>query len=330
MERFRDGFIGKKVTITGGIGFIGSNLARSLLELGAKITLIDSKMPNTGGNLYNIKGIEKDVQVKMVDVRDLASHLNLISNQDFLFNLAGLTSHLDSMTDPILDLQVNAEAQLSILEACKKCNPGIRIIFSSTRQIYGRPSYLPVDEKHPLNPVDVNGINKLAGEHYYLLYNQVYDLKTSVLRLTNTYGPRMRICDARQTFIGIWIRSLIERRDFEVWEGHQLRDFTYIDDCISAFLLCAMEEKAIGQIYNIGGESIYSLTAVAQLLLEVNGRGKFQTRPFPAERKRIDIGDYVSDWKLIHAALGWKPKVNLRDGLGRTLDYYKENFSHYV
>ncbi|KAA3655888.1 MAG: NAD-dependent epimerase/dehydratase family protein, partial [Chloroflexi bacterium] len=221
---------GKKILITGGLGFIGSNLARRLVKMGADVTLVDSLIPEYGGNLYNIADIKNDVEVNISDVRDTHSMRYLVQKKDYLFNLAGQTSHMDSMHDPFTDLDINCRAQLSILETCRKYNPEINIVFASTRQIYGKPDYLPVDETHLLRPVDVNGINKMAGEWYHILYNNVYGLRACALRLTNTYGPRMRIKDARQTFLGVWIRYLIEGKPFEVWGGEQLRDFTFVED----------------------------------------------------------------------------------------------------
>ncbi|MCW5550088.1 MAG: NAD-dependent epimerase/dehydratase family protein [Opitutaceae bacterium] len=232
--------------ITGGLGFIGSNLARRLVALGARVTILDSLIPEYGGNRRNLAGIEGKVAVHLSDVRDRHSLPAFVRGQDFLFNLAGQTSHMDSMTDPETDLEINCRAQLSILETCRRHNPGIRVVFASTRQIYGRPDYLPVDEKHPLRPVDVNGINKLAGEEYHLLYSEVHGIRSTVLRLTNTIGPRMRIKDARQTFVGVWVRRILEERPFEVWGGAQLRDFTYVDDAVEALLLAATRPEAEG------------------------------------------------------------------------------------
>jgi UDP-glucose 4-epimerase len=318
-----------KVLITGGLGFIGSNLARRLVGLGAAVTLVDSLVPEYGGNRFNIDGLENRVRVNISDVRDPYSLRTHLAGQDFLFNLAGQTSHLDSMEDPFTDLEINCRAQLSILETCRQFNKTVRIVFASTRQIYGRPERLPVDERHPLRPVDVNGINKLAGEFYHRLYHDVYELPACVLRLTNTYGPRMRIKDARQTFVGVWIRLLLEGKPFEVWGGRQLRDFTYVDDCVEALLLAAVRPEAAGQVFNLGGGEVTSLVELAQLLVELNGVGRFEQREFPAERKRIDIGDYYADDALIRKTLGWRPAISLREGFKRTLDFFRTNRDHY-
>ena len=323
-------FRNARVLITGGAGFIGSNLAIRLHTLGARVLLVDSLVPDYGGNLFNIKGIIDHVRLNISDVRDEHSMKYLVRNQDYLFNLAGQTSHLDSMQDPFTDLEINCRAQLSILEVCRKHNPGIKVVFASTRQIYGKPEYLPVDEKHLLRPVDVNGINKMAGEWYHILYNNVYGIRTCSLRLTNTYGPRMRVKDARQTFLGIWIRLLLEGKRFEVWEGDQLRDFTYVDDAVDALLLAAVREEADGQIFNLGGEASVSLKDLAALLIEVNGEGAFHPRSFPAERKRIDIGDYYADWGKIRSVLGWEPRITIREGIARTLEYYRAHMNEYV
>jgi UDP-glucose 4-epimerase len=322
-------FSGAKVLITGGLGFIGSNLARRLVDLGAAVTLVDSLVPEYGGNRFNIDGLEDRVRVNISDVRDPYSLRTHLAGQDFLFNLAGQTSHLDSMEDPFTDLEINCRAQLSILETCRQFNPTARIVFASTRQIYGRPERLPVNERHPLRPVDVNGINKLAGEFYHRLYHDVYELPACVLRLTNTYGPRMRIKDARQTFVGVWIRLLLEGKPFEVWGGQQLRDFTYVDDCVEALLLAAVRPEAAGQVFNLGGGEVTSLVDLAQLLVELNGVGHFEQREFPADRKRIDIGDYYADDALIRKTLGWRPNVSLREGLKRTLDFFHTHLDHY-
>jgi UDP-glucose 4-epimerase len=233
------------------------------------------------------------------------------------------------MENPDTDLAINCGAQLSILESCRRHNPGVKLVFASTRQIYGRPRYLPVDEKHPLDPVDVNGIHKLAAEFYHTLYNNVYGLRSCVLRLTNTIGPGMRIRDARQTFVGVWLRQILENIPIEVWGGQQLRDFTFVEDCVEAMLIAALDERANGQVFNLGGDRIISLRDLAAMIVELNGAGEFAVREFPENRKRIDIGDYYSDFALIRDSLGWQPRTPLRDGLERTLAFYRENIHHY-
>lgn len=323
-------FAAKKILITGGMGFIGSNLARRLVEIGANVTLVDSLIPEYGGNLFNIAGIEDRVRGNISDVRDAHSMRYLVQGQDFLFNLAGQTSHMDSMQNPFTDLEINCQAQLSILEACRQHNPNIKIVFASTRQIYGKPYYLPVDEKHLLRPTDVNGINKMAGEWYHILYNNVHGIRACALRLTNTYGPRMRVKDARQTFLGIWVKLLVENKPFEVWGGEQLRDFTYVDDVVEALLLAATKEEANGQIYNLGGCEVITLRELAELLVKANGNGVFQVREFPDDRKRIDIGDYYADDSRIRSELGWAPQVNLEDGVTSSLDYYRCHLENYL
>ena len=323
-------FRGSRVIITGGLGFIGSNLARKLIDLGADVLLVDSLIPEYGGNLFNIADIRDRVQVNISDVRDEHSMRYLIQGIDYLFNLAGQTSHLDSMQDPDVDLEINCRSQLSILETCRKYNPKVKIVFASTRQIYGKPNYLPVDEKHILRPVDVNGINKMAGEWYHILYNNVHGIRACALRLTNTIGPRMRVKDARQTFVGIWLCRVVQGQPIDVWDGHQLRDFTYVDDAVNAFLLAALSDGANGQIFNLGGDQVISLKDLAALLVEVNGGGDYVIRSFPTDRKRIDIGDFYADYTLIRSVLDWQPKVSLREGLARSLAYYREHLDRYL
>ena len=326
-----DLFGDKRILITGGLGFIGSNLARWLVECGAKVTLVDSLIPEYGGSLFNIDGLEDRVRVNIADVRDRHSMAYLVQGQDYLFNLAGQTSHMDSMEDPYTDLEINCLAQLSILEACRKHNPAIKVVFASTRQMYGKPDYLPVNENHLLRPVDVNGINKMAGEWYHILYNHVYGIRATALRLTNTYGPRMRIKDARQTFLGVWIRLIAQGQHFEVWEGQQLRDFTFVDDAVDALILAAASEQANGRVFNLGGERAITLKELADLLVEVNGgEGRYEVRSFPTNRKRIDIGDYYADFTSISETLGWQPRVHLREGLALTLKFFRQELQNYL
>ena len=321
---------GKKVLITGGLGFIGSNLANVLVKNGAHVTVVDSLIPVYGGNPFNILNIKDKIHVNICDVRDPFAMKYLLKDQDYLFNLAGQTSHIDSMHNPQVDLDINASAQLSILEACREVNPKIKIVFASTRQLYGKPDYLPVDEQHPTRPVDVNGINKLAGEWYHLLYNNVYGIRACALRLTNTYGPRMRVKDARQTFLGIWVKSLLEGKVIKVFgDGEQLRDFNYVDDCVEALLMAGASEETNGKVYNLGSSEVVSLKRLAEMMVGLRYGGEFELVPFPPERKAIDIGDYYSDFSFIKKDLGWEPKVGLEAGLRSTLNFYSEHFSHY-
>ena len=325
------GISNKKILITGGLGFIGSNLARRLVEHGNTITVVDSLIPEYGGNLRNIYDIQDKITVSLSDVRDVAAINNLIKGHDYLFNLAGQTSHLDSMLDPITDLDINAKAQLSILEACRKNNPDIRIVFASTRQIYGKPKYLPVDEKHPRHPVDVNGINKIAGEQYHILYQEVNGIASSVLRLTNTYGPRMRIKDARQTFLGIWIRNLLEGKTIQVFgDGKQRRDYNYIEDVLDALLITATKEEAVGKVYNLGAPNPLSLEDTAKIMcLEIEG-SDYQMIAFPEDRKVIDVGDFICDYSAFCNQFGWEPKVNFEEGIQRSINYFKKEIKHYI
>jgi dTDP-glucose 4,6-dehydratase/UDP-glucose 4-epimerase len=323
-------FSGAAALVTGGLGFIGSNLARRLVGAGARVTLVDSLIPEYGGNLFNIHDLRDRVTVSITDVRDPHAMTHLIKGQDYLFNLAGQTSHLDSMTDPKTDLEINSAAQLSILEACRRHNPGVKLVFASTRQLYGKPQYLPVDEKHPMRPVDVNGINKLAGEQYHLLYNDVYGIRACALRLTNTYGPGMRVKDARQTFLGIWVRNAIQGKPILVYgDGSQLRDFNYVDDAVDALIAAAGDPRSEREVFNLGSEEVIGLKALAEKLVAAHGSGGFEIVPFPPERKAIDIGDYYSDFSKIRSRLGWSPRVGLDEGLARTLRYYREHGAQY-
>ena len=325
-----DSLRGRNVLITGGLGFLGSTLAHELVSAGSNVVLVDSLVPEYGGNRENVAGIADRLTINISDVRDEHSLRELVRGQDILFNLAGQTSHLDSMTDPYTDLEINCRAQLSILEACRHENPEVRIVFASTRQIYGRPQELPVRESHPVAPVDVNGIHKTAGEWYHLLYGEVYGLHVAVLRMTNTYGPRMRVKDARQTFLGYWLRLAVEGRPIQVFgDGAQKRDFNYADDAARAFLLAALRDEARGRVYNLGSDEVVDLRELGELLVELNGGGEVELVPFPPDRKAIDIGDFYADFSRIRTELGWEPLVPLRAGLERALDYYRAHGEAY-
>jgi UDP-glucose 4-epimerase len=320
---------GKKVLITGGLGFIGSNLARRLVKLQADVLLVDSLIPGYGGNRRNIAGIEEAVRVNIADVRTQPTMNFLVQGQDYIFNLAGQVSHLDSMIDPFTDLEINCRSQLSILEACRHNNPAVKIIFAGTRQQYGKPDYLPLDEKHLMHPTDVNGINKMAGEWYHILYNNVYGIRASSLRLTNTYGPRQYVKDARMGFIGLFIRKAVCGEEILIYgDGSQVRDFNYVDDVVDAFLLVGAREEANGEVFNLGGEPV-SHIELTKTLIDVAGGGSYTLVPWPPDRKIIDIGSVYSSYGKLNKALGWQPKVGLRDGLQRTVDYYRKEGRFY-
>jgi UDP-glucose 4-epimerase len=324
-------FADAPVLVTGGLGFIGSTLARHLVALGARVTLVDAMLPGAGGNLFNVEGIRDRVQINISDVRDPVSFRYLVQGQRYLFNLAGQVSHIDSMRDPFTDLEINARAQLAMMEACRHHNPAIRLVHTATRQQYGRPAYLPVDERHVQDPVDVNGINSIAGEAYHILYHRVYGIRTTSLRLTNTYGPRMLIRHNRQTAIGWLIRLAVEGRPIDLFgDGAQRRDFNYVDDVVEAILLAATSPAAEGQVYNLGGDPV-SLREAVEILVDVSGSpGGYRLVPFPPERKAIDIGDVYTDYARITAALGWRPTTPLREGLARTVAFYREHWDHYA
>lgn len=332
---YKGKFRGKKILITGGLGFIGSNLAIRLVDLGADVLLVDSLIPDYGGNLFNIEPIKDKVQVNIADVRDVNGMNYLVRGHDYLFNLAGQVSHIDSMHDPYTDLEINCRAQLSILEACRYNNPGIKIVYASTRQVYGAPEYLPVDEKHLLRPTDVNGINKMAGEWYHILYNNVYGVRAVSLRLTNTYGPRLLMKHSRQGFIAWFIRQAIDNEEIQIYgDGRQVRDLNYIDDVIEAMLLAAVYDGANGRIFNLGNTPPVSLLEFVRALFEVCqesgvGKGGCRLVPFPPDKKRIDIGDYYADYSKIQKTLGWRPTVLLKEGLKHTVAYYMEYRDYY-
>jgi len=327
---YRANFRGKRCMVTGGLGFIGSNLAHRLVELGAEVLLVDSMIPGCGGNMFNIAGIEDRVTVNISDVRDQQSMEYLVQGQDYIFNLAGQVAHLASMKDPFMDLEINCRAQLSLLEACRKYNPRVKIVYTSTRQIYGRPDYLPVDEKHLLRPTDINGVNKMAGEWYHILYNNVYGIRACALRLTNTYGPRLAIkLGGIQGFIGLFIRQAIDGETLQVWGGDQLRDLTYVDDVVEACLMAAASDASNGQVFNLGGPRPISLRELAELIVEIAGSGSVEVRPFPEERKAIDVGSIYLDYSKIKRALGWEPKTSLEEGLARTIAFFRAHREHY-
>jgi nucleoside-diphosphate-sugar epimerase len=322
---------GRLVLITGGMGFIGSHVAEALVELGARVTVVDSLIPAYGGNPFNIASFRDRLDVSITDIRDRHGMAYLVKDQEVVFNLAGQVSHIDSMNDPEPDLEINCKAQLGLMEALRYTNHEARVVFASTRQVYGRPQYLPVDERHPVNPTDVNGINKHAGEQYHLLYASVYGLPTVVLRLTNTYGPRQLMHHGRQGFIPVFIRQAMEGETITLFGGgSQRRDANFVTDVVDAFLLAGLNAPEIsGRVFNLGGKPSFSLLEFAQLLVSIVGKGAVEPADWPPEKAKIDIGDFEGDFSRITAELGWKPQVGLAEGIERTVDFLRRDGEHY-
>jgi UDP-glucose 4-epimerase len=321
----------RPVMITGGLGFIGSNLAHRLADLGADVLLVDSLIPDYGGNLYNIEDIKDRVRVNIADVRQQSTMNYLVRHVDVIFNLAGQVSHIDSMRDPYTDLEINCRSQLSLLEACRRNNPKAKVVFAGTRQVYGKPDSLPVTEQHLVRPTDVNGINKAAGEYYHLVYNNVFGVRACSLRLTNVYGPRQLVKHNRQGFIGWFIRLVVEDREIEIYgDGSQLRDFVFVDDAAEAFLEAGASDGCNGGVFNVGGLEPISHRDLVHLLIEVAGTGRVRYVDWPAEMKAIDIGSFYADSSRFTAATGWRPRLGLREGLGRTVAFYREHLAKYL
>ena len=330
-DAYRDWYRGRRVMITGGLGFIGSNIARALVDLDADVLLVDSLIPDYGGNLHNIEGIESRLRVNVADVRQQTTMNYLVRDREVIFNLAGQVSHIDSMRDPETDLEINCRAQLTILEACRRHNAGTKVVFAGTRQVYGKPDRLPVDEGHLVRPTDVNGINKAAGEHYHLVYNNVFGVRACSLRLTNVYGPRQLIRHDRQGFIGWFIRLAVEGREIQIFgDGSQLRDFVYVDDVVDAFLRAGGTDAVNGNVFNVGGVEPISHRDLVEMLIHAAGRGTVRYVEWPPEKKAIDIGSFYSNSEKFQRTVGWQPRVGLEEGLRRTVDFYRENLPRYV
>jgi UDP-glucose 4-epimerase len=317
--------------VTGGMGFIGSNLARELVGLGARVLVIDSMIPDYGGNAFNLSGLEDQLRINIADVRQRSTMNHLVREVEVIFNLAGQVSHIDSMQDPDTDLDINCRAQLSLLEACRNHNPAIKVVFAGTRQIYGKPDSLPVNENHLVRPTDVNGINKAAGENYHIVYNNVFGVRACSLRLTNVYGPRQLLKHSRQGFIGWFIRLAIEDREIQIYgDGSQLRDFVFVDDATDAFLRAGASDACNGQVFNVGGHEPTSHKDLVELLIATAGAGRYRMVEWPPDKKAIDIGDFYADSSRLTATVGWRSTTSLAQGLARTLAFYRDHLEHYV
>jgi UDP-glucose 4-epimerase len=320
---------GRRVVVTGGLGLIGSRLARAAAAAGASVVVVDALVPEHGGHRRNLDALP-NVDVVELDLVEVGALRPLLDGAEIVFNLAGQRSHTDSMREPLTDLHHNGRAQLALLEACRAAAPAAHVLFASTRQVYGRVSRIPADESERLEPRDINGIHKTAAEHYHSLYHALHGLPTTILRLTNTYGPGMRIRDARQGFLGAWVRAVLRGEEFEVWGGSQLRDFNYVDDVVDAFLRAATGAGTVGRTFNLGGGAPLSLEEVARVLVEVAGSGSYRVVPLPPAAAAIDIGDYAGDYSAFNAATGWEPRVGLRDGLERTLAFFRDRADAYL
>src|ERR1700722_62458 len=319
---------GERVLVTGGAGFLGSNLALALAARGARVIALDGFLFGGGANPKNLEGSAVELvrgDIREIDLRPLCEGAAVI------FNLAAQTSHMGGQSDPLADIAVNAVAQVRLVQAAREAAPDAVVVHASTRQFYGRVQKLPVDESQSVAPPDANGVSKFAGEQYWMLEHRVRGRPVVSLRLTNCYGPRLRIRDARQTFLGIWIRCVLEHRPFEVWGGEQLRDLTYVDDMTEAFLAAAEQSACYGRIFNIGGSPPASLQELADIVVRLSGgSGQYITREFPADRARIDIGSYHADDSAFRAASGWAPAISLEEGIGRTLDWYRTRLADYL
>jgi UDP-glucose 4-epimerase len=330
-DSYREFYRRLPVMITGGLGFIGSNLARRLVELDADVLLVDSLIPDYGGNLFNVNDIRERVRINVADVRQQSTMNHLVRDREVIFNLAGQVSHIDSMRDPFTDLDINCRSQLTLLEACRRNNPAAKVVFAGTRQVYGKPDYLPVDERHLVRPTDVNGINKVAGEYYHLVYNNVFGVRACSLRLTNVYGPRQLIKHNRQGFIGWFIRLAVQNEEIQIFgDGSQVRDFVFVDDAADAFLRAGATEACNGEALNVGGDEPISHRELVALLIDVAGSGRMRFVGWPPDKKRIDIGSFYTDSRTFRGLTGWKTLVTLREGLRQTVDFYRAHLDRYL
>jgi UDP-glucose 4-epimerase len=328
---YREFYRGRRVMITGGLGFIGSNLARQLVDLGADVLVVDSLIPDYGGNLFNIDGIEHRLRVNVADIRQASTMNYLVRDREVIFNLAGQVSHIDSIRDPYADLEINCRSQLTILEACRYNSPRTKVVYAGTRQVYGRPDSLPVSETHLVRPTDVNGINKAAGEYYHLVYNNVFGVRACSLRLTNVYGPRQLIRHNRQGFIGWFIRLAIEGGTIQIYgDGSQRRDFVYVDDAADAFLRAGFDDACNGEVFNIGGDEPIRHSDLSAMLVRIAGSGRIEYVEWPPEKKAIDIGDFYADSTKFRRLTGWTTTTSLEQGLRGTIDFYRRHFDQYV
>jgi UDP-glucose 4-epimerase len=324
------GWSGVPVLVTGGLGFIGSNLVHHLSRLGARVTVVDDLRPHYGGNLYNLDGIQDRVEVIRQDQGHEQAMRAIVPRFDRIFNLVGQVSHVDSMADPYGDLYTNVSTHVSLLEACRHQNPRAKIVFCGTRGQYGRPHKTPVDESAPIAPIDVNGINKHAGESYHLLYGRAHGLRVCSLRLTNTYGPRHTMKTARQGVFAWFVRQALDGQTIRLYGGgEQLRDFNHVNDVCRALVLAMERPEADGEVFNLGSRQAVSLRRVVEQIIAAAGSGQMALVPYPPELAAIEIGDYVGNYGKIQRLLGWEPQVPLEEGVAGTVAFYRQHRDHY-
>ncbi|MHA2620639.1 MAG: SDR family NAD(P)-dependent oxidoreductase [bacterium JZ-2024 1] len=321
---------GKRVAITGGMGFIGSNLAHKLVELGAEVTILDNMHPDYGANEFNLEGIRDRVRIIKGDVRSEADVSRAVSGRSVIYHLAAQVSHLDSMINPYYDLDVNARGTLTVLESCRREAPGARFVYGGTRGQYGKIFRLPVDEDHPTFPVDVYGANKEAGELYTLVYSHAFGLEGVCLRINNTYGERHQMKHGKYGILNWFIRLALEAQTIQIFgDGKQLRDYNYVGDVVDALLLVGIAPNLRGKVYNLGSGEPIEFREMVRKIIEKCGSGSYEFAPYPEERKRIEVGDFVADFRRIKMELGWSPKTPFDEGLSRTVEFYKQYGAHY-
>lgn len=317
--------------ITGGLGFIGSNLAHRLVQMGADVTILDAMLEPYGFNMWNIKGIENDVKIVIGDIRDSRKVASTIKEKDYIFHLAAQVGRTISMDSPILDLKINCLGTLNILRCCRKYNDDAKVIYSSSRAVIGEPLYLPVDENHPTNPSDIYGINKLSAEKYCLLYHTLHGIHTTLLRLTNVYGPRSQIKNNYYSILNWFIGLALMNKPIPVFgNGNQTRDYVFVDDVVEAFILAASHEKANGEIFFVGSGVETRFVDMVKMIISLVGKGSYEHTSFPLDLQKIDIKRFVVNYKKINDFLGWAPRTNLTDGIKKTVKYYHENLKYYV
>jgi UDP-glucose 4-epimerase len=326
-----EAYRGARALVIGGLGFIGSHLAARLLELDAEVRILDSAIPGGGANEHNVRAIAERVQIIRGDLRDAERTDAALKDCDVVFNLAGQTSHVGSMQDPQADLDLNCRAQLAFLEVCRRSSPDARVVYAGSRQPYGEPLFLPVTEEHPLRAVDVNGIHLAAAEAYHLLYHRAYGLPTVSLRLTNIYGPHVSLRGSGG-FVAAFVRRALEGEPISVFgDGAQVRDYVYVSDAVDAFLAAGADEAVVGEAMNVGGTERASILELAELCQRLAGsNAAVRLEPWPEDQRRIALGSIYLDSSRFSRATGWEATVSLADGLRRTIDFYREHFSHYV